>query len=107
MARVYGVSRADNAVSVTFSQYFEGGYKIGSIDPAEWTEPTFLELVRKQNQRQSLLMVKSLQLPSMDVTKSLPVVQVVFVVFLLENILLIVKARLPLSQLGTCFERMK
>ncbi|PTB41177.1 hypothetical protein M441DRAFT_458798, partial [Trichoderma asperellum CBS 433.97] len=75
MARVYGVSRADNAVSVTFSQYFEGGYKIGSIDPAEWTEPTFLELVRKQNQRQSLLMVKSLQLPSMDVTKSLPVVQ--------------------------------
>lgn len=72
MAEVYEFLRDDDdAVSVKFRQYYEEAYKIGWIDPAEWTGPTFLELVRDQDHRQTLLVEKSPQMPRMDITRSL------------------------------------
>lgn len=74
---VYEFLRVGNTISVKFRQYYEEAYEIGWtyeigwIDPAELTVPTFVELVRKQDQRQTLLAETSLQLPSMDVTRSL------------------------------------
>ncbi|KAL7917999.1 Trichodiene synthase [Trichoderma austrokoningii] len=71
LSEVYEFLRGDDAVSVKFRQYYEEAYDIGWIDPAEWTRPTFLELVRKQDLRQTLLVERSFHLPSMDVTRSL------------------------------------
>ncbi|KAL7965994.1 Trichodiene synthase [Trichoderma sp. SZMC 28014] len=63
--------RMAEVYDVKFRQYYEEAYEVGWIDPAEWTGPTFLELVRDQDQRQTLLVEKGLQMPSMDITQSL------------------------------------
>ncbi|KAH8198200.1 hypothetical protein TruAng_007627 [Truncatella angustata] len=68
--------RDDGGVTTKFCRYYEEAQRVGGIDPAEWTGPTFLELIKEQrgqerSELKNLLRKNNIRELTLDVTQSL------------------------------------